>query len=299
MHAPAASESRTIRIGLIQGVGAYASWGLLPLYFALVRRVGPLEVVAHRILWSLLLLAALLTVARRWGRVAEAVGNRRAMAMLAASAALISGNWLIYIWAVQQHHVLEGSLGYFLNPLLNVALGVALLRERLSRVQAAAVALAALGVLVLAVGALGGLWISLSLALTFALYGLVRKLAPVEALEGLSIETALLAPFAIGYLAFAGPGLAFGSTAGISTLLALSGIVTAIPLLLFAAAARRLRYSTLGLLQYLAPTLQFLCAVVVLGEHLTTAHMACFALIWSGLALYVGEGLVKGRRRAA
>ncbi|WP_188054717.1 EamA family transporter RarD [Sphingosinithalassobacter sp. CS137] len=298
LQPPPAPETPPVsRAGLAQGVAAYALWGLLPLYFALLRGVDAGEIVATRILWSLVLLAVLIAALRRWPRLRVAMASPRTLLMLSASALLIAVNWLVYIWAVLNHHVLEGSLGYFLNPLINVLLGVLVLRERLDRVQAAAVGLAALGVLVLAVGAGAGLWISLVLAVSFGLYGLVRKLAPVDSIEGLTIETAILAPVAGLYLLWLGERVAFGEELTLSLLLALAGVVTAVPLLLFAAAAKRLRYSTLGLLQYLAPTMQFLLAIFVFGEHMTRAHLVCFVLIWSGLALYAGRGTWEARRR--
>lgn len=288
------------RQGVVFGLLAYLSWGFLPVYFKLLASVLPTEVVAQRVLWSVLLLAALIVGAKRWPQLRAAFANPRALKILSASALLIGANWLIYIWAIGANHVLETSLGYFLNPLVNVMMGVFLLKEKLTRAQGIAVGLAAIGVSVLAIGAASGLWISLGLAGTFATYGLLRKIAPVESLEGLTIETVLLAPVAAIYLLWLGPASAFGDTAGVSTLLALGGIVTAVPLLLFAAAARRLRYSTLGLLQYLAPTIQFLLAVLAYGEPLTTAHLICFALIWIGLGIYAADGLRRApsRRRA-
>lgn len=294
-------EGASVRTGLIQGIGAYFIWGLLPLYFLPLKSVGSGEIVADRIVWSLLLLTGIVVVTRRTAQLRSAIADRRAMLMLMASAVLIAVNWLVYIWAIQHGHVLEASLGYFLNPLINVVLGVALLRERLTMAQAVAVALAACGVIVLAMGAGDGLWISLTLGMSFGLYGLVRKVVRVESLEGLTIETALLSPLALGYAAMlASQGeLIFGRTPGITTLLILSGIVTAVPLLLFAASARKLRYSTIGLLQYLAPTLQFITAITIFGEPMTRAHTICFVLIWSGLALYVISSLRPARGAAA
>jgi chloramphenicol-sensitive protein RarD len=282
------------------GLAAYLSWGFLPVYFKHLPGVLPTEVVAQRVLWSVLLLAVLIAGARRWAHLRAAIANPKALKILTVSALLIGANWLIYIWAIGANHVLETSLGYFLNPLVNVLMGVLLLKERLTRAQGIAVALAAAGVSVLAIGASSGLWISLALAGTFATYGLLRKIAPVESLEGLSIETILLAPVAalyVGWLSTRGE-LAFGTGEQVSLLLAFGGVVTAVPLLLFAAAARRLRYSTLGLLQYLAPTIQFLLAVFAYGEPLTTAHIVCFVLIWSGLAVFAADGLRRAPKRA-
>ncbi|HEU4969678.1 EamA family transporter RarD [Sphingomonas sp.] len=287
------------RQGVFFGLAAYLSWGFLPVYFKHLGGALPTEVVAQRILWSVLLLAVLVAAARRWSHLRAAIANPQALKILTASALLIGANWLIYIWAITANHVLETSLGYFLNPLVNVVMGVVLLKERLTRAQGIAVALAATGVAVLAVGAASGLWISLALAGTFATYGLLRKIAPVESLEGLAIETILLAPLAALYLWWlsARGELAFGGDAQLTWLLAFSGVVTATPLLLFAAAARRLRYSTLGLLQYLAPTIQFLLAVLAYGEPLTRAHIVCFVLIWTGLGVYAADGLRRAPRR--
>lgn len=295
-------QSRT-RAGLLFGVGAYLCWGLLPLYFKLVAMVPSTEIVAHRIVWSLLFLAALATLWRRWPAIRAALGTSRVMMTLTLTALLIGGNWLIYIYSIVSGHVIESSLGYYLNPLINVLLGVLLLKEKLSRLQVAATLLAAAGVTVLAFGAGTGLWISFALAGTFAMYGFLRKIAPVDALEGLSIETLILTPVALGWLIWVqqhGGGGLLANGPGIATLLVLGGVITAVPLLLFTAAARRLPYSTMGFLQYISPTLQFLTAVLAFGEHLTTAHMICFALIWSALALVSFDGLrAAARARAA
>ncbi len=289
------------RKGVAYGLSAYLLWGFLPVYFKLLSEVLPTEVVAQRILWSGVLLAGLIVAARRWPQLRAAFGNPKALKLLAGSAILIGVNWLIYIWAINNDHVLAGSLGYFLNPLVNVVMGVLILKEGLTRAQAVAVGLAGMGVAVLAIGAASGLWISLALALSFATYGLIRKVAPVDSLEGLTVETVLLAPVAAGYLFWlSSTGAArFSSELDLSVLLALGGVVTATPLLLFAAAARRLQYSTLGLLQYIAPTIQFLLAVLVFGEPLTTAHLICFAFIWSGLAVYAVDGLRRASRVSA
>ncbi|WP_342768301.1 EamA family transporter RarD [Sphingomonas gilva] len=264
----------------------------------MLKGVDPVEIVAQRVLWSLALLLPIAALIGRCGALRRALADRRLLAQLGASSALIAANWLVYVWAVFNGHVLAASLGYFLNPLINVALGTIVLKERLTRGQAVAVGLAALGVAVLAVEASDGLWISLALALSFGLYGLVRKMAAVESLEGLTIETALLAPFGLAYLAWlsATGGIAFGGGVGISLLLVLAGAVTATPLLLFAAAARRIRYSTLGLLQYLAPSIQFVLAITVFGEALEPAQLACFALIWTACVVYALSSLSEHRR---
>jgi chloramphenicol-sensitive protein RarD len=293
---------RRRRAGFLLGVGAYALWGVMPLYFKALARVPATEIVAHRIVWSVLFLGLLATLARRWAAIRTAFSTPRLVMILIATALLIAVNWLVFIYAVVSGHMLEGSLGYYLNPLVNVLLGVVLLKERLTRGQIFATFLAAAGVAVLAAGAGSALWISLTLAATFALYGFVRKVAPVDALEGLFIETVLLAPFAIFYLLWLERTgtLAFGHLGtGTDLLLALGGAVTAIPLLMFTAAARRLPYSTLGFLQYIAPSLQFLLAVTAFGEPLTTPHVVCFAAIWTALAIFTLDGWRNAARARA
>lgn len=291
------SGAPAVRRGVALGLGAYLCWGFLPLFFKLLGGVDPVEIVVQRVVWSVVLLLVLIAAVGRLPQLAAAWANPRARLLLAASALLIGTNWLVYVWAINAAHVLETSLGYFLNPLVNVVMGVVLLKERLSRAQGIAVLLAAAGVAVLAIGAASGLWISLALAGTFATYGLIRKIAPVESLEGLAIETILLVPVALGYLGWlaAGGALAFGSGLGVSALLVMGGAVTAVPLLLFAAAARLLPYSTLGLLQYLAPSIQFLLATLAFGEPLTPAHLICFACIWSGLAIFAADSARRAR----
>ena len=282
--------------GILLGVGAYVVWGLLPLYFKLLGAVPAAQVLAHRILWSLLLLAAIVLVVKR-GAAIRAAARGRTLLLLMASAFLIAVNWLVYIWSVQNGHVLEASLGYFINPLVNVALGVAVLGEKVRRVQWAAVALAGLGVAIMAASGGGAIWISLVLALSFGTYGLLRKIAAIDALGGLFVETILLAPFACAVLVLANAqgDAAFGHDRGLDMLLVLAGAITAIPLLMFAAAARRMPYAALGLLQYIAPTLQFAEAVLLFGEPLHRADAVAFGLIWTGLAIYAADGLRAGR----
>jgi chloramphenicol-sensitive protein RarD len=285
------SDAAPPRAGLLLALGAFVSWGLLPLYLRLLRAVPAIEVVAHRVAWSLILLVVLvLATGRARGVLAAARG--RTLLLLAASAALIGANWLIYIWAVQHGHVLEASLGYFINPLVNVALGVAVLRERIGRVQALAIAVAAAGVVALAVSGGGAIWVPLSLAISFGLYGLIRKIAAIDAIGGLTVETALLllpALLVIGWTSSTGAA-AFGQDRTLDLLLIGAGAITAAPLLMFAAAARRLRYATLGLLQYISPTLQFAEAALLFGEPLRPIHLVTFGLIWIGCALYAWGG---------
>ena len=293
---PSASSQNTG--GLLLAVGAFAIWGVLPLYFHILSDVPPLQVLSHRVVWSMLLLGAVVFAMGR-GKQILAAARGRTLLLLMASAALIAVNWLVYIWAVQHHHVLEGSLGYFINPLVNVALGVAVLGERLRRWQAVAIAIAAAGVLVLAVSGGGSLWISLVLAASFGLYGLVRKVAAIDALGGLTVETVLLAPIALvvlGYASATGQA-SFGVSWRLDGLLILAGAITAAPLLMFAAAARRMPLATLGLLQYIAPTLQFAEAVLVFGERVTRVHAVTFVLIWSGCALYAWDSVRAARAK--
>jgi len=277
------------RKGLTLGIAAYGLWGILPIYFKALRAVPSVDIVAHRIVWSVPILALLLSVVGAWSEVSAALRNGRAMLLLGVTALLIGGNWLLYVYAVNSGHILAGSLGYYLNPLANVLLGRIVLKERLSWLQWAAVALAAAGIAALAAGALGQLWISLALCLSFASYGLLRKIAPVDAVAGLAIETTLLAPFAAAWLAwsFNSGQPTFGNSSDDLVLIAVAGVVTTVPLLLFTAAARRLPYSTLGMLQFIAPTLQFLIAVFLYGEPFKTAHAVAFGAIWTALGLYV------------
>jgi len=263
-------------------------WGLFPLYWKMLTGVPALEVVAHRTAWGLVAAAGLVTLRARWRDARAVIGRPRTLVALGASAALIGVNWLMYIWAVVHDHVTEASLGYYVNPLVNVVLGVVVLRESLTRAQKLAVGLAAAGVLVLTLGHGRFPWIAIALAVSFGLYGLVRKTVAADALTGLLWETALLAPFAVGLLlalASRGAGVFGAAHPRESLLLALGGVVTAVPLVLFAAGARSLPLSTLGLIQYLSPSLQFLLAVFLYREPFTAAHGVAFACIWTALAI--------------
>ncbi|PDH68522.1 MAG: protein RarD [Sphingomonadaceae bacterium MED-G03] len=287
------------RRGLLAAIGAYGLWGLLPLFFRLLHHVDPTEIVTQRVLWSLVLILGILAARGTLPAFRAALGNRRLVLPLAGSAVMIAINWLTYVWAVNDNHVLAASLGYFLNPLVNVLLGVLVLKERLRRAQLLAIAVAAAGVAILAASALTTLWISLTLAFSFAFYGLLRKLTPVAPMTGLGVETALLTPLAIAYLLWeAGHGgIGFGQDVPTTALLILAGGVTTVPLVLFAMAAQRLPMSTLGLMQYIAPTLQFLCGILLLGERLSTGQMLSFGLIWIGLILFASDGIAAARRR--
>ncbi len=288
--------------GTLYATLAFAIWGLFPLYFTRVASVSPLEVVLHRSAWSLLFVLGLLTVLRRWAWLGPTLRQPRRLALFALSALLLSGNWLVYVLAVQSGHVVEASLGYFINPLLNVLLGVVVLHERLRPTQTAAVALATLGVAWLTWQAGHLPWIALVLAGSFGLYGLLRKTAPLGALEGLALENLLLAPFVLPALAWWtwGHGGAMSRGDGALTAwLLLAGPLTALPLLLFAAGARRLPLATLGMLQYLGPTLQLLLGVWVFGEPFDGRRLMGFGLIWAALLLVSADaaGLKLSRLR--
>jgi len=282
------NAKRMSRTGLLLGLAAYTLWGVLPLYFKMVKAVAPFDIVAHRVLWSLPFLALLIALSSGGPKVREAVSQRRTFGILLLTSLLIAGNWLLYVWAVNSGHLLAASFGYYLNPLANVLLGRFVLHEKLNRLQWAAVAIAAAGISVLAAGALSQLWISLTLCATFALYGLLLKVVSADAVTGLAIETSILFPVAllwIGWRYLAGVPV-MGTTGALAGLLLLAGVVSTTPLLLFTAASKRLQYSTMGMLQFIAPTLQFLIAVAY-GEPLRTAHFIAFPAIWVALVLYV------------
>lgn len=276
-------------IGVASALGCFGLWGAFPVYFKLLGHVPALEVLAHRVLWSAVLLLGLILAQGQWSALRAEFRDPRRLCFYLVTALLISGNWLLYIWAVQHGRILEASLGYYINPLVNVLLGVLFLRERLNPRQWSAVALAAAGVLVLVVGHGVLPWISLTLALSFGGYGLLRKKAGHAATLGLCVETVLLAPLALVFLAglAARGGGALGGANGQTDLLLLAaGPVTVAPLLLFLQATRLLRLSTVGLIQYLTPTLQFLLAVALYREPFTPIHLAAFGCIWLALALY-------------
>jgi chloramphenicol-sensitive protein RarD len=296
MNAPPSARTRNAvarfdnhpRAGLAFGLAAYGLWGVLPIYFEAIRAVPAVDIVAHRVLWSLPFLAVLVVVGGGRAKVRAAIRRPRTIAMLTLTALLIGTNWLLYVYAVTSGHILAASFGYYLNPLANVLLGRFVLREKLSGLQWTAVGIATAGIVILAAGALSQLWLSLALCVTFALYGLFRKIVPADPLTGLAVETALLFPLAIawlGWMALASQPI-FGSSTRDLELLLLAGIVSTTPLLLFVAAAKRLAYSTMGMLQFIAPTLQFLIAVLLYREPVTMAHVIAFPAIWAALVLY-------------
>ena len=300
MARPSDRTAEASRAGVLFGLGAYCIWGCLPVFLALMNSVPPLQVVMQRVIWSCALLAVVVTVLGRWRVIGALLARPRTALALICTAALISANWLLFIFAVQHGQVLSASIAYFVNPLMNIALGVLILRERLNAPQIAAVALATLGVVVLATAGSATLWLPLSIAITFALYGFIRKLTPADALGGLMVETALLTPLSLLWLGWcaAHGTLSLGDAAPVKYYLLISGAVTAAPLLLFAAAAKRLRFSTLGFLQYVAPSLQFLEAVLLFGEKLTPVHIVTFGCIWGGLAIYAMDSIRTNRAEA-
>lgn len=289
------------RQGIAYASAAYLVWGLFPLYFALLHGVPPAEVLGHRIVWSLAVVLLLLAWQRNFGWLPGALRNGRVLRRFAASATLIALNWFIYIWAVTNQRVVDASLGYFITPLVNVLTGTLLLHERLRPPQWLAVGLAALGVLWLTVAAGTLPWIALVLAATFSTYGLLRKTAPLGALEGLTIETLLLAPLALAGLAWAtlqGGTVFMQSPLSQQALLVVAGPLTALPLLLFAAGARRIPLSVLGMLQYLGPTVQLALGLWVFGEPFGGARLAGFGLIWTACAAFTWDAL-RGPQPAA
>ncbi len=286
------SSAREHRRGTVYGVTAYLAWGLFPLFFKTLAHLAPSEVLAHRIVWAWASLAVLMLAGGTAGRVWAALRNRRALATLSASTALICVNWFVFLYAVASGRVLQSSLGYFITPLVSVLLGRVVLGERLGRVQAAAVALAAAGVAVQAALVGEVPTIALILAASFGGYGLLRKLVRADPVTALAVETTLLSPVALGYLVFLGAegrGAFLAGSGGQDALLVLAGAVTAMPLVLFGAAVGRLRLATVGLLQYIVPTMHFLLAVFAFGEPFTPGHLASFALIWTGLAVYTWD----------
>lgn len=284
------------REGIAAALAAYTLWGLVPVFFKQLASVPALEIIAHRVLWSLLLLGGVLAVRGRLGAAWMAAQNPRILARVALASTLIVINWLTFVWAVNVNRVLETSLGYFITPLVSVVLAVLVLGERLRTRQWLAVALAACGV-ALEGWRIGGLpWVSLVLAGSFGLYGLLRKQLPLDAAGGLLLETACAAPVAGLYLLWLGAAGQFGSAVTIDLLLIASGAVTAVPLLLFAVGARRLPLVTLGFLQYVAPSLTFLLAIFYYGEPMDVSRLLAFAAIWTGLALYSTDLLLHRRR---
>lgn len=291
---PQETAAHRYRTGLAAAFGAFLIWGLLPVYWKSVQHVPAQEILCHRIVWSLLFTALILAAQRRWREVAAAVRSRKTILCLGASSILITANWGLYIWAVNAGFIVETSLGYYINPLVNVLLGFVFLRERLRPLQVAAIAFAVLGVLNLLVGYGRFPWIALALAFSFAFYGLVRKVTALESLPGLFCETLIAAGPALAYLIFHGVhGTGAFAAVDMRTdiLLAGAGVATSVPLLAFAFGARRITMVSLGFLQYVAPSIAFCLGVFVYRETFTIHHLVTFALIWTGIAVFSLEGV--------
>lgn len=301
-YAEALSEATEYRRGLAFGIAAYGLWGVVPAFWKLVDHVDAVELLAHRAVWGLITFAAIIAIAKQLPALRRAAREPRTLAQMALSGGLLAVNWGVFVYAVASNHLLDASLGYFINPLVSIALGTLVLGERLRRLQWVAIVLAASGVAAITWSAGGVPWIALVLASTFGLYGLVRKTARVDSLVGSTIETALLAPLAVAYLAV----LAAGDRSAIAhadvtthALLVATGVVTVVPLLLFTSSARRLPLATVGFLQYLAPTGQFLLAVVAYGEPFARDKLVAFVLIWAGLAAFSYDAIKLASRGMA
>ena len=293
------STDKTTREGVIAGLAAYLMWGFLPVYFKIVGEVDPMEILAHRVVWAIPFGALILTARRQWPEVWRALTHRSMLGWLSVSALFIAMNWFVYIWAIQDERIFETSLGYYINPLTNMLAGVWFFHERLRPFQLLAVALATIGVLVLAIS--GGVipWVALFLALSFTVYATIRKRVVIGGMPGLFVETVLILPFALAWMAYllSSSEMTFlHGDASTTVWLLMAGPATALPLLCFALAARRLSLTTIGFMQFLAPTMQF-CVGIYYGETLTTAHLVCFGLIWSAVAFFIYDALTSTKKK--
>lgn len=287
------------REGITAALAAYLMWGFMPIFFKLVESVEPMEILAHRVLWAVPFGALILLARRQWPEVKRAFTHRSMLGWLTVSTLFIAINWFVFIWAIQEERIFEASLGYYINPLMNMLAGVWIFRERLRRFQLVAVALAATGVLILTVSVGVIPWVALILALSFSIYSVVRKRVVIGGMPGLFVETTILLPFALTWLLYlsATSGMAFAhGDPALSFWLLMAGPLTALPLLFFALAARRLALSTIGFMQFLAPTLQFATGVYY-GETLTTAHLICFGFIWSAVAFFILDALITAKKK--
>ncbi|AIV04059.1 chloramphenical resistance permease RarD [Vibrio harveyi] len=292
-------QQQRSRQGVLLAIGAYTMWGIAPIYFKSIAEVSPLEILSHRVIWSFFLLAALLHFGRHWRSVRNIIKNKTKMMFLVSTAILVGANWLIFIWAVNSNHMLDASLGYYINPLINVLLGMVFLGERLRKLQWFAVVLAACGVLVQLIVFGSVPVVAIALAMSFGFYGLLRKKVSVEAQTGLFIETLVMLPAAAIYLLF----IASSPTSNmldnpmqLNTLLIAAGVITTLPLLCFTGAATRLKLSTLGFFQYIGPSLMFLLAVLIYGEPFTSDKAITFAFIWGALVVFSFDGLRNNRK---
>lgn len=292
-------EAVRAKQGVIFALAAYTFWGVAPVYFKLVKQVPAFEILAHRIIWAFVLVLVLIIAMRRMDRILPIVRRPKLILRLAIATVLLGGNWFLFIWAINTDHLLDASLGYYINPLLNVAIGMAFFGEKMRRLQLVAIALAVTGVAIQVITFGAVPWVAIALAASFATYGAIRKRLPVDSISGLWLETAILTPVMLGYLVF----FADSSTSDLSAnswqlngLLVAAGLVTTIPLLCFTAAAQRIRYSTLGFFQYIAPSLMFLLAVLAYGEPLEQSKLLTFVIIWSALALYTIDSILQRQR---
>lgn len=287
------SDVGSSKAGLLHALIAYTIWGVMPLFFKQLEDINPFVVVAHRTVWSVLLLIIILALVKRLPEYRTIFTTPKLLIAVTLSSFLIATNWLVYIWSIQNDHILAASLGYFLNPLLNVVLGFVILKESLNRWQILAVLLALAGVVILSLGSLDTIWISLSLAASFGFYGLMRKITPVASVPGLASETTILMPIGICfiiYTQYVGGFNGMGYSGKTDIFLILGGFVTAVPLMLFASAAKKITYTTLGFIQYIGPTIQMLLAIFLYDEKLTMPYAICFAFIWLALAVYSING---------
>ena len=301
MGASDSADRDETRSGIVAGLIAYSLWGVFPVYFKIIESVAPTEVLAHRIVWAVPFGALILLFRRQWPEVRRALTDRTTVSWLGLSALFITVNWFIYIWAVQNERIFETSLGYYINPLMYVFVGVLFFGERLRSLQLAAVIFASVGVLVLTLSGGTFPWVSISLAVFFTAYGVIRKRVAIGAMPGLFVETVLLFPFAmvwITWLLVAGQASFGTQDMSLAMLLLAAGPITVVPLLLFAVAARRLPLTMIGFMQFLAPTLQLLTGIYY-GEKLTTAHQICFGLIWVAVILFSVDAIRAGRKKAA
>jgi chloramphenicol-sensitive protein RarD len=285
---PPATDSTEMRKGVIAALGAYLLWGFLPILFHLLEAAGSVLIVAERTLWSLVLLVIVIAVTGGFAEVRKVLADWRRMRVIAISAVLLVANWLLYVWAVETGQVLEASFGYFINPLINVAIGMIFLGERQNRLQTVAIAIACVAIVIQAIGLGKVPFIALGLALSFGFYGFIRKTAQAGPATGLLAETVVVAPFALGFVVYdiATRGVGVHADPGTMALLMLTGPATAVPLLLFAYGVRRLRLTTIGMLQYLGPSIQFLIAILLFGEELNATRLLSFGLIWLSLVVF-------------
>ncbi|MCC2617605.1 EamA family transporter RarD [Aestuariibacter halophilus] len=286
-------SDKTAKAGVLFAIAAYSMWGVAPMYFKLLTHVPAMEILVHRIVWSVLVLLILVLALGQWRKVTTALGDLKVLRVLLVSGILLAGNWLLFIWAVNNDHLLDASLGYYINPLLNVFLGRLFLGERLRPLQQLAVVVALIGVTILVVSYGQVPWIALVLAGSFGVYGLLRKQVAVDSMPGLLVESSMMLPFAVAYwIWFAGPASDLTTNSlSMNLILISAGIVTTAPLLCFTAAARRIMYSTLGFFQYIGPSMMFVLAVALYNEPLSQARLITFAFVWTALVIFSLDSL--------